>query len=86
MFSLVRCWRSVVIVASAWRVRASSSDALLALWTVLVLLLWFSIIIAPLLVVEKALYDDAAPAGLNAPDADKTSLLLAVVDAEIMLL
>ena len=84
MFSLVRCWRSVVIVASAWRVRASSSDALLALWTVL-LLLWFSIIIAPLLVVEKALYDDAAPAGLNAPDADKASLL-AVVDAEIMLL
>ena len=84
MFSLVRCWRSVVIVASAWRVRASSSDALLALWTVVVLLL-FSIIIAPLLVVEKALYDDAAPAGLNAPDADKASLL-AVVDAEIMLL
>ena len=85
MFSLVRCWRSVVIVASAWRVRASSSDASLALWTVL-LLLWFSIIIAPplLVVVEKALYDDAAPAGLNAPDADKASLL-AVVDAEIML-
>jgi len=83
VFSLVRCWRSVVIVASAWRVRASSSDALLALWTVLLLV--FSIIIAPLLVVEKALYDDAAPAGLNAPDADKASLL-AVVDAEIMLL
>ncbi len=63
---------------------SSSSLSLLLLAVILVALVVVSVVIVPLAVDEKELYDGAA-AGLNAL-VDAASLLLLVVDAEIMLL
>ncbi len=65
-------------------VSGSSSSSLLALLAVLLALV-VSVVIVPLAVEAKELYDGAA-AGLNDALVDAASLLLLVVDAEIMLL